>query len=67
MEIKIDTLTTVLLKEQLEKLRKKRKDNRQVKKWTEENFKIDKECSEQIERIEKILRQREEDTKADGV
>lgn len=67
MEIKIDTLATVLLKEQLEKLRKKRKDNRQVKKWTEENFKIDKECSEQIERIEKILRQREEDTKADGV
>ena len=67
MEIKIDTLTTVLLKEQLEKLRKKRKDNRQVKKWTEENFKIDKECSEQIERIEKILRQREEDTKTDGV
>jgi molecular chaperone DnaK (HSP70) len=67
MEIKIDTLTTVLLKEQLEKLRKKRKDNRQIKKWTEENFKIDKECSEQIERIEKILRQREEDTKADGV
>lgn len=67
MEIKIDTLKTVLLKEQLEKLRKKRKDNRQVKKWTEENFKIDKECSEQIERIEKILRQREEDTKADGV
>lgn len=67
MEIKIDTMATVLLKEQLEKLRKKRKDNRQVKKWTEENFKIDKECSEQIERIEKILRQREEDTKADGV
>ncbi len=67
MEIKIDTLTTVLLKEQLEKLRKKRKDNRQVKKWTEENFKIDKECSERIERVEKILRQREEDTKADGV
>lgn len=67
MEIVIDELETVIIKERLEQLRKKRKENRQVKKWTLENFNIERECNESIERFEKLLRQREEVLKKDGI
>ena len=67
MEMVIDELETVMIKERLEQLRKKRKENRQVKKWTLENFKIERECNESIERFERLLRQREEALKKDGI
>lgn len=67
MELVINELETVMIKERLEQLRKKRKENRQVKKWTLENFNIERECNEAIERFETLLRQREEALKKDGV
>lgn len=67
MEIVINELETVIIKERLEQLRKKRKENRQVKRWTLENFNIERECNEAIERFERLLRQREEALKKDGI
>lgn len=67
MELVINELETVIIKERLEQLRKKRKENRQVKKWTLKNFEIERECNEAIERFEKLLRQREEALEKDGV
>lgn len=67
MELVINELETVMIKERLEQLREKRKKNRQVKKWTLENFNIERECNEAIERFETLLRQREEALKKDGI
>ena len=67
MELVINELETVIIKERLEQLRKKRNENRQVKKWTLENFNIERECNEAIERFEKLLWQREESLKKDGI